>query len=71
MRPPYAAAWCPEHAQLPLRRAWVADYDLASAGYAACRYLETLGAGQTDAAADHVRQLHDLMCQAERELPLA
>jgi hypothetical protein len=71
LRAPYAAAWRPEHAELPARREWIAEYDRASAGYAACRYLETLGAGTTDIGAEYVQQLHDLMCQAERDLPLA
>lgn len=71
MHPPYSAAWRPEHAALPARRAWVESYDREAQGYAACRYLETLGGGATDADAESVRVLHDLLCQAERELPLA
>jgi hypothetical protein len=71
LRPPYTAAWRPEHAELPARRLWIAEYDRASNGYAACRYLETFGAGETHRAAEHVQQLHDLMCLAERDLPLA
>lgn len=71
LHPPYSAAWRPEHAALPARRAWVESYDREAQGYAACRYLETLGGGATDADAESVRVLHDLLCQAERELPLA
>jgi hypothetical protein len=71
LRPPYTAAWRPEHAELPARRGWIADYDRASVGYASCRFLETLGSGATHDAAEHVQQLHDLMCQSERDLPLA
>ncbi len=68
---PYSAVWRPEHADLPARRAWIADYDRASGGHAACRYFDTYGAGVVDAGAEHVQRLHDLMCQAERDLPLA
>ncbi len=71
LRPPYSAAWRMEHAELPGRREWIAEYDRASAGHAACRFVETLGHGPIDALAEHVQQLHDLMCQAERDLPLA
>jgi hypothetical protein len=71
LHPPYSAAWRPEHAALPMRRAWVESYDREAQGYAACRYLETLGSGATDADAESVCVLHDLLCQAERELPLA
>jgi hypothetical protein len=71
LHPPYSAAWRPEHAALPARRAWVESYDREAQGYAACRHLETLGSGATDADAESVRVLHDLICQAERDLPLA
>jgi hypothetical protein len=71
LRSPYSAAWRPEHAELPARRAWIADYDRASERHASCRYLETLGTGRVDPVAEGVQQLHDVMCQAERDLPLA
>ncbi len=71
LHPPYSAAWRLEHAELPARRAWIADYDRESAGHAACRFIETLGNGPVDSVAEHVQQVHDLMCQAERDLPLA
>lgn len=71
LRAPYSAAWRPEHADLPARRAWIADYERASAGFAACRFVETLGQGRVDSAAERVQRLHDQMCQAERELRLA
>ena len=71
LRAPYSAAWRLEHAELPARREWIAEYDRASGGHAACRFVEALGHGPIDALAEHVQQLHDLMCQAERDLPLA
>jgi hypothetical protein len=71
LRPPYTAAWRPEQAELPSRRAWIAAYDRAATRYSSCRYLETLGFGSPHRDAERVRRLHDQMCQAERELPLA
>lgn len=71
LRSPYAAAWRPEHAELPARLAWIEHYDRASASHASCRYVDTLGAGRIDAAAERVQRLHDAMCRAERDLPLA
>ncbi|MCC7247933.1 MAG: hypothetical protein IT473_04845 [Lysobacter sp.] len=71
LRAPYSAVWQSQHADLPARREWIETYGRASEGYAACRYIETLGVGAVDASADRVRELHDLMCSAERELPLA
>lgn len=71
MRPPYSAAWRPEHAHLPARLAWIDDYQREAQGYASCRYIETLGDGPVDSHADAVRELHDLLCQAERDLAIA
>lgn len=71
MRPPYSAAWRPEHAHLPARLAWVDAYQRKAQDYASCRYIETLGGGPVDADADAVRELHDLLCQAERDLVIA
>lgn len=71
MRPPYSAAWRPEHAALPARLAWVDAYQRKAQDYASCRYIETLGDGPVDADADAVRELHDLLCQAERDLVIA
>ncbi len=71
MHPPYSAAWRPEHAHLPARLAWVDAYQRKAQDYASCRYIETLGDGPVDADADAVRELHDLLCQAERDLAIA
>ncbi len=71
MRPPYSAAWRPEHAHLPARLAWVDAYQRKAQDYASCRYIETLGDGPVDSHADAVRELHDLLCQAQRDLAIA
>ncbi len=71
MRAPYAATWRPEHAELPARREWIANYEQAAMGFASCRFIETIGHARTDAAAAAVQALHDVLCQCERELPIA
>lgn len=71
LRPPYSAAWRPEHAGLPLRLQWIEEYQRKAQDYASCRYIETLGGGPIDNDADAVRELHDLLCQAERDLAIA
>ena len=71
LRPPYSAAWRQEHASLPLRLEWIEDYQRKAQDYASCRYIETLGGGPIDKDADAVRELHDLLCQAERDLAIA
>lgn len=71
LRPPYTAVWRPEHATLPGRRAWIERYEREAQAYAACRHLATLGTGRVDPDAEAVRMLHDLLCQSDRDLPLA
>jgi hypothetical protein len=71
LRPPYSAAWRPEHADLPARLQWIDEYQRKAQDYASCRYIETLGSGPVDSDADAVRELHDLLCQAERDLAIA
>ncbi len=53
------------------RAAWVAEYDTACAGFASCRYLDTLGRGGVHPAARPVLELHDRLCKANTTLPLA
>lgn len=53
------------------RAAWVAEYDTACAGFASCRYLDTLGRGGVCPAARPVLELHDRLCKANTTLPLA
>jgi hypothetical protein len=71
LHPPYSAVWRPEHAALPGRAMWIGQYESESRDYAACRYLETLGNGEEDPAIVPLRVLHDDLCRAERELPIA
>lgn len=71
IRPP-GAAWSRSQANLPARLAWIAEYERRSAGYAACRYLCSLGrVSQVDPRADAVRALHDEGTRAGSGLPLA
>ncbi len=71
LHPPYSAAWRPEHAALPARQAWIGVYEDEARGYAACRYLDTVGTGSEDPAVAPVLALHDAQCRAERDLPIA
>ncbi len=71
IRPPYSAVWRPEHADLPARREWIEAYEDQAKAYAACRYVETLGSGPADPAAECVRELHDTLCRADQDLKIA
>lgn len=69
---PRTAAWSREQAFLPERLAWIAEYERKAAGFAACRYLMSLGdVARTDATAGRVRDLHDALARADTARPLA
>lgn len=71
IRPP-VAAWSSEQATLPERLSWIAEYERQSTGYAACRFLLSLGdTTRIDPKTEYVRALHDDMACADGELPLA
>lgn len=59
----------PEHRQG--REKWIAEYERASRGHAACRFIEEIGTGHVDDRAATVQRLHDDACQATRDLPIA
>jgi len=68
---PRPGVWPIKPDQLPSRAAWVAEYERAAIGYAACRYLETIGKGMTHPDVRAVIELHDSFSRAHTELPLA
>jgi hypothetical protein len=49
---------------------WVAEYERAARGFAACRFLEALGGGRVDPAAADVQRVHDELSGALTTLPL-
>lgn len=55
----------------PERDRWVQSYEAQAADYAACRYLEDIGSGRTDSRCETVQRMHDEMCKARSELPIA
>lgn len=71
IRPPHAA-WSSEHAFLPERLAWIAQYEPRAGRHAACRYVGSLGdESRVDPKAAAVRDLHDSRAGANTDLPLA
>lgn len=63
----------PRHGE-ELRRkfaAWLSDYDKASARYATCRYLETIGSGSPAFETRRLLELHDRTTRCNEALPLA
>lgn len=57
--------------RLPERRTWIDRYTAAADGFAACRYVETLGSGVATPSALEVQRLHDEMSKADSGLPIA
>lgn len=68
---PRPGVWPVSPERLPQRRAWLERYDCAAAGFAACRFIESIGSGVSIPAAQAVQQLHDELCQARSGLPIA
>jgi hypothetical protein len=68
---PRPGIWPVAPERLPQRRAWLERYDSAAAGFAACRFIESIGSGVSAPAARAVQQLHDELCRAHSDLPLA
>ncbi|MBH9579389.1 hypothetical protein [Inhella proteolytica] len=56
---PRPGVWPVHPSRLPLRAQWVARYEQAAAGYAACRWIETLGSGEVHPSLCAVVELHD------------
>jgi hypothetical protein len=51
--------------------AWTQDYDRLSKGYAACRYVETVGSSSARGTAEKLIALHDRLTKCSEALPLA
>jgi len=58
--------------KLPVRDAWIARYEKAAEGHAACQYLESVGnTERVHPNALAVQELHDERTRAHSGLPLA
>jgi len=68
---PRPGVWPVDPERLPQRQRWIEDYEQAAKGFAACRFLESLGSGFIDPAVAEVTQIHDELCQANSDLPIA
>ncbi len=69
---PRPGVWPISPARMPARAAWVARYENAAAGFAACRYEETLGQAAQDPDLAHWVALHDRLSNAlDATRPLA
>jgi len=50
---------------------WLRGYEAACRGYASCKFLETVGSGNTLSAFDSLVRIHDTKTRCQEALPLA
>lgn len=68
---PRPGVWPIKPEQVSVRAAWVAEYERAANGFAACRFVETLGSAIVHPDVRPVIDLHDSQSRALSQLPLA
>lgn len=69
---PRPGVWPVAPERLPEREAWVARYEAAAAGHAACAFVGAVGAtGVSTFETQAVRDTHDRLCRADSGLPIA
>lgn len=57
--------------RMGVRNAWIEQYEARAGGYAACRFIESIGSGTIDANVRPVLEWHDAMSGARTQKPLA
>lgn len=68
---PRPGVWPINPERLPDRVRWVNEYERKAEAYASCRFMAAKGSGVVDPAVEKVRELHDELCRARSDLPLA
>jgi hypothetical protein len=68
---PRPGVWPIAPERLPIRNAWIAEYEEAASVYSACSFLESIGSGTVHPATQSVQELHDELCSATSKLPIA
>ena len=68
---PRPGVWPVRPERLKDRTDWIAAYEQAGRGYAACEFVEAVGSGIVHPAIGPVQKLHDDLCRATSGLPIA
>jgi hypothetical protein len=68
---PRPGVWPVAPERLPVRQAWVQAYEARAQGFAACRWVESLGRDAVHADVAPVLEWHDALCHAQQDMPLA
>ena len=59
--------WPVDRTLIKERKDWVSSYEMASQGYASCRYLKTIGSELLNEKCEKLRVVHDDYCRAHEE----
>lgn len=68
---PRPGVWPIAPERMPQRQSWIARYEAAAKSFAACTFLEALGSGAVHHEVRAVQDLHDALCRATTNLPIA
>lgn len=68
---PRPGVWPVHPDRLARREQWIAEYEAAARGHAACRFVEELGQGRMHPRCAEVQRVHDELSRARSRLPLA
>jgi hypothetical protein len=68
---PRPGVWPVRPEAIAMRSRWIDTYEAKAAGFAACRYIESLGSGVVDESITAVIELHDRESRALVDAPLA
>ncbi len=68
---PRPGVWPVAPERMPLRIAWIAEYEAAAQAFAACELIESIGSGIMHSDVRLVQELHDDLCGVTSRLPIA
>lgn len=68
---PRPGVWPISPERLPDRVRWVSEYERKAEAYASCRFIAAKGSDVVDPTVEKVRVLHDELCRAHSDMPLA
>ncbi|MEP7336703.1 MAG: hypothetical protein ABI977_02980 [Acidobacteriota bacterium] len=68
---PRPGVWPIAPGRMAIRKAWIERYETVAESFAACTLLEEVGSGVSHPDVAAVQQLHDVLCRATSELPIA
>ncbi len=68
---PRPGVWPVQEQHMPMREAWVREYEAKASAFAACKFVEQIGSGAVHADVAATISLHDVLCGANSGRPIA